>query len=50
MNLIKNPDGPIANHTGSNIIVVTNNVKGGKRIVKIMIYLDKTWEYTANNN
>jgi hypothetical protein len=38
-----NPDGPIANHTGSNIIVVTNNVKGGKRIVKIMRYLDKTW-------
>ena len=40
-----NPDGPIANHTGSNTIVVTYNVKGGKRSVKIMRYLNKTWVY-----
>ena len=49
MNFYPNLDGPIANPTGSNIIVVTYNVKGGKRIVKIMRYLDKTG-YTANNN
>jgi hypothetical protein len=42
MNFYPNPDGPIANHTGSNILVVTYNVEGGKRAAKIMRYFDKT--------
>ena len=29
-----NPDRPIANHTGSNIIVVTYTVEGGKKTLK----------------